>query len=655
MPPQSTKVDPYAKWKKPDPYAEWKTPDPYAEWKKPEAPAEVEEFAFGKTAEFPVQQAHPELTRADRFKIMWRGGNPEVGQRYLESKGYQVQHKGGFQFALKKGRGDWYFFDEPGASFQDISDVAGDVLSLGGFIGGATIGTIAGAPSGPGAFAGGVAGAGIGSGLAQGFRSATGSLMGVPSRAGEVAGEIGQEAIAGAAGQVVGTVAGKALGAAARGLRGFAGKVRGAPPTPPPAAPTPLRSPALPAKPPPGVEIDQMGWDYLVRNRPETARKAAAAAAKARELPAGKEVSHADMVTALKGLGPRDPAVIEFLRRETSRRTGAEKGTLRTMFFQGLPDVDGEVWKAAKVGARTTMQREASKFGHLTEAQLADLYYRQTVHGLSEKTFDEVIRLTRGMPVAEIDSMISSLSHRFPYNPAEKGLFGPVVDIEARSAQVQGLALQQPGGREFFGQRIHIPINKEVDFWRSIPLEGLRKLQLPDGTILQLSRDQAIAASHVAADIVTRGTAMRKGVARALTRLERVLKTPRRLLYKALRAVGVQSAREFEGGTFWNRPASAIMGAAGIAMGGTVGKALAVTGGMALGGAAIGRLGWMLMADTTGNVLRQLARNASRRLALSIRRVLRLANRPEARTAYRVGVYELLSDPEFQRLAEGQM
>lgn len=638
------------------PDAPWSEPaEPWSEPGEPwsEAATAVEEFAFGKTAEFPHQARHPELTKMDRFAIMSRGGNPEVGQRHLESRGFEVQHKGGFQYALKKGRGgEWYFFDEPGPSFQDISDVAGDVLSLGGMIGGAAAGTALGAPSGPGAFAAGVAGAGVGTGLAQGLRTAAGEAMGIPSRAGEVAGEIGQEAIAGAAGQFIGGVAGKALGLGARALKRGRARARRARRAAPPPTEPPLAEPALPAKPPPGVEIDQAGWDDLVRNRPHIAQGAVRAAEGARGLPPGREVPHEEMVAALKRLGPEDPAVAEFLRRETSRRTGAEKGSLRTLFFQMRPDVNRKVMSAAKEGAHYTIVRNPGQFGHLTEKQLADLYHRQAVHGLSKKTFDEVVKMAKGMPAAEIDDMISSLSHRFPYDPAAKGLFGPVVDIEARSAQIKGLGMQLPEGQNFWGRQVHIPLHKEVDFWRSIPLEGLRKLQLPDGTILQLSRDQAVAAKHIASDIMTRGVAMRRGVARALLKLEKALGTPRRLLVKALGIVGLRTAQ----GPLWKRTTSAMMGGAGLAMGGKIGTGLAIAGGTAFVGSVLGRIGRQLLADTAGNVLKNLAANAGRSLSLRIEQVLKLAaGGPLTRTAYRAGIFQLLSDPEFQELVESQM
>jgi len=170
----------------------------------------------GETAGSPREAAHPELGFLDRFKVMFRGGNPEVGQRYLESKGFQVKHKGGSQYALKKGKGDWYLLDEPGASLQDVTDVAGDVLSLGGMIGGGVLGSA-------GGIAGAAGGAALGSAGATGIRQL---LSGLPATTGETGAELGTAALTGATAEF----GGQALGGIARGLRGLsrAGRLGGA-------------------------------------------------------------------------------------------------------------------------------------------------------------------------------------------------------------------------------------------------------------------------------------------------------------------------------------------------------------------------------------------------------------------------------------------
>ena len=60
----------------------------------------------------------------------------------------------------------------------------------------------------------------------------------------------------------------------------------------------------------------------------------------------------------------------------------------------------------------------------------------------------------------------------------------------------------------------------------------------------------------------------------------------------------------------------------------------------------------MMVADTTGGVLHSLAYAVSMRLSRKIQTVLRFLDRPGL---YRLGVYELLQDPEFQEAAMTQL
>lgn len=632
--PEKLQNNPFAEFRA-NPFDEFRA-DPFAEFRGA-APAS----RMGDTAELPRAESHPELGFKDRFAVMFRGGNPAAGQRYLEEKGFQVQPKGGYQYALRKGTGPWYHFDEPGLSLEDVSDVAGDVVSIGGMIGGAAIGTAAGAPTGPGAFAAGVAGAGVGSAAAQGLRTLAGEAMGVPSRAEEIPGELLEEGVAGAAGQVLGAGAGKLLGAAGRGLakwRQGAQRTRAIRNPIQKATPKPSPDPTLPAEVPPGqTALDQKGWEYFVRNHPETA-KLVAKAAKAKEvkLPAGEAVSREVMVKALKDLKPTDPAVVQFIRKETSRRTGAEKGTLRTMLFQQRPELNRRARAIADMAAGA--QAKGSRFSHLTRTQHADLIYRQMVHGLSPKTFDEVLSLSKGMATDKIDDMISGLSHRFPYIPQQHGILGPVMDVEARRAQIAAL------GR--------VPIGSEVDFWRSIPLEGLRKLQLPDGRILELSVDQAKAARHIVSDIVMHGVPFREKVSKALIKLGEALKAPRRVLYTAFRSMGMGWAQDFLMARPWLRYASA---ATGVRMGGLMGLGVAGTEAASLLGGGITNIGKALVADRSGGILKSVLGSASMGLARRIQSLLKLLEGGPARqAAYRAGIFQLLSNPEFQQLMGGK-
>lgn len=587
MPPQST-ADPYAPWKsgaKPDPYAPWKKVDPYAQWKVLPEEEVAEEIQFGKSAEYPHTSMHPELTKMDRFKIDFRGGNPEVGQRYLESKGFQVQPKGGFQYALKKGKGDWYLFDEAGPSFQDVSDVAGDVLSLGGMVGGAAL-------TAPTGFTAGVLGAGAGTGVAQGFRSAAGAAMGVPSRAGEVAGEIGQEAVAGAAAQVLGVGASKLLGMGSKGL----GRARAG-----------------------------MRAKRYAKNKPlREARQA-----------------QDDMVKAVEALDPQDQAVVEFFRRNDSRRTAQRAGDVRTMMFQALPDEEAGIRQLAEQLAKSAAK--SSTFNHMTESQLAQLFYRREVHGLTKKSVSEVVRLAKGMPKKEIDELVTSLSPRMPINPRKHNLFGPVVDVQERAAQMQTLG--------------KIPRNDAIDFWRFIPIEGIRKVTLPGGQVIELTSQQAAAARHIIVDIATHGVPFRAKVGKALTKLGNALQVPRNALYRALKKTGMEWVMRWETGgkadklrSPLQRLAPRVIGTLGLAqVSPFLGKAAGATYVSGYVGRHIERLGRMMIADTTGGILHSIGYTVSMRLSRKIQKVLGFLDRPGL---YRLGVYELLRDPEFMEAAE---
>lgn len=586
MPPQST-ADPYAEWKgelKPDPYAPWKKVDPYAQWKGVPEPEEAVQIEFGKSAEYPHTSMHPELTKMDRFKIDFRGGNPEVGQRYLESKGFQVQPKGGFQYALRKGKGDWYLFDEAGPSFQDVSDVAGDVLSLGGLVGGAAL-------TAPTGFTAGVLGAGAGTGVAQGVRIAAGEAMGVPSRAGEVAGEIGQEALAGSAAQVLGVGAGKLLGMGSKGL----GRVRS------------------------GMRAKRYAKNKPIRE----ARQA-----------------QGDIVKAVEALDPHDQAVVEFFRRNNSRRTAQKAGDLRTMMFQAIPDEEAGIRQLADTLSKSAATNP--KFNHMTESQLAELFYRREVHGLTKKSVAEVVRLAKGMPKNEVDDMVLSLSPRMPVNPRKHNLFGPVVDLQARAAQTQALG--------------KIPRADAIDFWRFIPIEGIRKVTLPGGKVIELTVEQAKAARHVIVDIATHGVPFRAKVGKVLTKLGDALQVPRNALYRGLKKTGMLWVMRWEGGgsdklrSPLQRLAPRALGTLGVhQVSPFLGKAMGATYVSGYVGRHVERLGRMMIADTSGGILHSIGYTVSMRLSRKIQKVLGFLDRPGL---YRLGVYELLRDPEFMEAAE---
>lgn len=721
--PQSTQSDPYAKYMEPapDPYEKYLTPapSPYDQYQKP--PWELE---AGQSADNPIPEMHPDLSTYDRFKIMWRGGDPEVGQTYLEGRGFQVQPLGGFQYALRRKKGPWYYFDEPKPSFQDVSDVAGDVLSIGGMVGGAAL-------TSPG-IATSTLGAAGGAAAAQALRSRTGAAMGIETKQpGQELKEIGEEAVIGGASELIGAGVPRLFGRLSGRLGRLGKAAEGAPR--PKVRPSPDLE--LPATPPAGVAVDQETWEHIVRNRPDTARLLAFGSpdevevAARSQLPAGQPATRDEIEAALKALGPRDPAVVEFLRRTASERTGQAKGELRSMFFQLMPDEDATMRQVADIAARAKLrpissakieeflngysvhfwakdamklamreenaenwigalvrhfdqmakfgesnlkaeslpgwartilndasnkdpvdaakwletiqkllsERKPSPYSHMTQEQLAELFYRQDIHGLSEQTVKEVIDMAKGMPAKEVDDMIHSLSHRFPYSPEEKGLFGPVVDLEERAAE------------KIIYNRV--PLKDQVDFWRSIPIDAVRKLQLPDGRILQLTRDQAQAARHIITDIAVHGFPRRRAVSQALIKLEKALKTPKRLIFRALKYMGLDFLRNWKLGRVMGAPLALV----GVGFGGVGGATAAVAGLSAALGNEVGFIGRAILTDSNGSILRTIMSAASRRLSKRIGRVLKiLGGGPRQQTAFRLGVYELMHDPEFRRLAEEQ-
>jgi len=555
------------------------------------------ELPVGATAENPHPQMHPDLTKYDRFAIMTRGGNPEVGQRHLEGRGFQVKHKGGFQYALQKGKSEWYLFDEEGVSFQDISDVGGDVLSLTGMIGGAAL-------TAPTGFTAGVLGAGGGAATAQGVRTGIGEAMGISSRAGEVPGEILREGIAGAAAQVIG-VGGAGL------LRG-AGRMVG-------------RSRA-------GTKVKRLG-----KLRAQEQRRLIDEGVPLTVDPGATAATTAEMASAIKKLNPQDPAVIQFIRRTDSRRTSALAGDLEKRVFQRTPPEDAAMRQLAQQTANTAIRNRS--FSHMTEGQLGELLYRREVHGLSKRGFSEAVRLAKGMPAREVDDMVREISQAFPFKPASKNLLGPMVDIEARSAQT----------RAFGG----VPRSAQVDFWRFIPIEGLRKLTLPGGEVLQLTASQAAAAKHIIADIGVFGIPFRKGVGKVLTRLGQWLQVPRTLLFRGLKMIGISLVRKFNSTAAKIIPSAAQV--AGVSFITPMGaKVMAGAHAGAFVGRGLEKLGTRLANETTGEILSSMVYKVGMRLSRKIQQVLRYAGGQKGGGAigfrpglYRLGVYELMKDPEF--------
>lgn len=185
----------------------------------------------------PIQRQHPDISDATRLLIMTTGGSGEAAARMLEGEGFEVEHKGGMNFSVRKPGGNWEVLDPEHKWFSPstwelkdfTSDIAADAGTIAAMTGGAIKGTIAGAAlGGPLApvtgFLGGMTAAGLAGGASQAARSGIGALGGIEPTGRELASDIGTETAIGMLSEVGGGILAKASGAARAGLKRVSGR-----------------------------------------------------------------------------------------------------------------------------------------------------------------------------------------------------------------------------------------------------------------------------------------------------------------------------------------------------------------------------------------------------------------------------------------------
>lgn len=174
----------------------------------------------GYDSENPIDEQHPEISRARRMALMNTSlGNPEVAKRWLEDNGFEVEDIGdAYDFAIRRPGEQYYRLDPTGLEFADFTDVLGGAATYGGMFAGGVKGGLLGGP--PGAVAGSAAGAAaVEAGL-----GGLGKMAGMDPTLGEFGSGVAREAAIGGAGEVAGRYAGPLI----KGLAGGAYKAGGA-------------------------------------------------------------------------------------------------------------------------------------------------------------------------------------------------------------------------------------------------------------------------------------------------------------------------------------------------------------------------------------------------------------------------------------------
>jgi hypothetical protein len=333
---------------------------------------------------------------------MFAGGDPETGRRFLEKKGFDAKQLEGFNYAIKKKgtREPWRVFDPERFEAADITDVAGDVLGLGGMIAGGAAGTAFGGGIG------GVGGAAAGSGGAQALRTGIGAALGMEPTAGEVAGPVAEEAFYGGTAEFGGRLLGKATRAV--GKKFSKGELR--------AAQTGLQE----------GEIQ---------------------AAKVAATPQTKKA-----LEALRKLPPEEEFVAKFTPRTVIRTPAGDviTGTRTMVGMKGIPESplvrkQSQIWakQLGVEGGREGLEKlGVQSAGLKTVDDVADAYYRYQVGGLKGigLKYDPAKKALLG-PVVDAERWAAQgLLGQVPKG-AEKSFF--------RMIPLEGLRSLTIGGKEY--------------------------------------------------------------------------------------------------------------------------------------------------------------------------------------------------------------
>lgn len=526
----------------------------------------------------PLQEVHPDIGSA-RALIMFAGGDPTTGARFLQKKGFDVRQLEGFNYALRKKGEPWRVLDPSRAELADIGDIAGDILSLGGTIAGGAVGTVAGTAAGataggigavPGGVAGGVAGAAAGSGAVQLARTGIGAALGLEPTAGEVVRPAATEALLGGTAEVGGRLIGRAIGAV--GGRLSRAKLRPA----------------------------QTGLQ-------------------AGELQALQATAGAETKAALKALGTLPKAeefVAKFHPRAVIRTPGGniQPGVRTMVAMKGVPESPiirkhATAWATnlGPAGGRQALEKlGVNSAGLKTIDDVADTFYRFQTGGLKNIGLG--------------------------FDPVKRQLIGPLVDAERYAAQ--GLL-----GR--------IPQKATPDFWRFIPLEGLKSLEI-GGREYLLSNAQARGFKAMVVGLASGSWVGQSAhlLGRVLNRLSQTLRLPRTALLEFAKWTRMAFLRKFiniaSGGPLRGA------GTAAMLYGGGVGGPLAGVFAADVLGQGIGKVSHALMADSAGGFLKGLMPSLS---GSALRRAGRALEHSAAgnQFGYKAAVFELLHLPDFRQ------
>lgn len=576
----------------------------------------------------PIQEQHPDVGVGSRQLVMFAGGDPAVGARYLRAKGLQVEERGGFNYSIKRPEeAEWRVLDPEGFDLQDILDVSGDVLSLGGMIGGG----VAGAPG----VVTGAAGAAGGAAGAQGVRSAIGQLGGLTPTSEEVVGDIGEEAVMGAGAELGGRVVGKIAGK-------VAGKLRKAPEPPPPVG--------KPGVGPTGMReaIERLGPEE--RFTAEFSEK----------VPKGVSTELVTKTGEFQKLPPKSDAIYAWAKEQAEEVAG--KGAWKGKSVRETTDdlytrmIYGEIPKAGpgRVGPFVDVAKRESQLGEMNPAlvrtvgseisrvptkmfggdkvpmwgqtatpTLKQFLGDEAIPPQARKLLSTLIRMgpksiEKNLPNLTDTIRIFAKERRIPLTTSQ----GWIRDI-SKELQTWSKNLLKPPQQLVrpLGEmtNVKVPTGSEVAFWKTLP-ETIEKLTLPDGTVLTLNAAQGKAVKAVAQSAATNNwTPKAKAL---LEKLVKGLRWPRNAVIRGIESmVHPKIAAFLRAHPGSSNVAAMVGGAAGVPGGG----AAAVIAGADVAGRGMGILVNKIMKDSTGKALTSILTRAKTGAPEALKRAARAA------------------------------
>jgi hypothetical protein len=578
---------------------------------------------MGDFPEDPIDTSHPDISVGTRQLINFAGGDPKTAERYLQGKGYDAKAIGGFNFAVKKPEETkWQRLDSTKWEWQDVLDVVGDALSLGGMVVGGLGGTSAGGP------VGGVAGSAAGAAGAQGVRSTVGQLLGMPTTQEEALGSIGREAATGALAEVGGRV----IGATAKGILG---KIRGKPPAPRAAEkvagiPTTRQGmvEAIEKLGPQekfGVEFTELGAKGgghvfgEFQKLPPLNKKLMSYAQEQAEYVAGKgkwarmsveettediytRMLHGEMPAAGAGrVGP----FVDVAKREA--QVAAENPEL-------VKTIGTEITRRAPPKLPQTRGGETLWAATATKGMKKFLNNTAIPHNarllLQKILVEGPDAVAKNLPLLTEHLAYLGKQGKLPAQQAHhwalqaEGLVKSWATKVARGKVTGKQQMVRPLGDTYWTK---IPTGSDVAFWRDIPAEGIKSLTLPDGTLLSLTIPQGKAVKVIVHSAATDNWTPR--AKKLLKGLIAGLKKPRELIVS-----GLQAATNAHVGKFMRKhpfTGNVGLGAAETLIGGAAGGWTGLAVGMDVAGRGIEKVFGSLLRDTSGGALRGLFKRST--------------------------------------------